>query len=303
MTALTLKYEQLPHPTRFKDFAREDADELTTDKSARIPRANSPEAWRAIWSAQTGEYSFNSASEQSAGIVDITQAPPWHSLAELLSEFRNLYAATTALTRDIDAANSIIATLSNVGTGDFVEFTTSSLRELKGAQPFQVGALKGLEYWPINIPALPQLSNSENLPVLFGSSLWDFSTKGTPRSPAWPSEAIAQRVGRLVSIAHEECLQAPSELSLKGLAQFLASSFVKEDPKIFLLENGNVRALWRDGDEQIGLEFVDENAIRYVTFNKRSGGIARSVGNEFQATILKHLQGADLLHLLDAKGR
>jgi hypothetical protein len=44
-------------------------------------------------------------------------------------------------------------------------------------------------------------------------------------------------------------------------------------PAIFLRDNGNLRALWKSGDqEQIGLQFLGGGDIQYVILKRRPGG-------------------------------
>jgi len=61
-----------------------------------------------------------------------------------------------------------------------------------------------------------------------------------------------------------------SEESVADLRQFIQSVGVTNGPAIFLLDNGNIRTLWRDADgQQVGLQFLGSRRVQFVIFSRR----------------------------------
>jgi len=92
-----------------------------------------------------------------------------------------------------------------------------------------------------------------------------------------------------------------SESSQAALWSFLQEAEPSARPRLYLNENGNLRALWKNSDgEQIGLEFLGNHAIRYVIFRRREriGTMARLVGIESDDRILAHIRASDAQGLL-----
>lgn len=80
---------------------------------------------------------------------------------------------------------------------------------------------------------------------------------------------IRQRIELLKKIGEEEeiAYNANSEHDLWCFLKRL--SFIKS-PKIFSLDNGNLRAVWKgDGGKHIGLQFHGGEQIQFVIFSRR----------------------------------
>jgi hypothetical protein len=61
--------------------------------------------------------------------------------------------------------------------------------------------------------------------------------------------------------------EAFSAASASDLRQFIQSVGVTKGPAIFLLDNGNIRALWRSLDgQQVGLQFLGGRRTQFVIF-------------------------------------
>jgi hypothetical protein len=61
-----------------------------------------------------------------------------------------------------------------------------------------------------------------------------------------------------------------SETSLADLRSFLDSLPLTERPSIFLLDDGNLRAVWRNAaKEQVGLQFLGNGVVQFVMFALR----------------------------------
>jgi hypothetical protein len=81
---------------------------------------------------------------------------------------------------------------------------------------------------------------------------------------------IEQRLGELKAIATDEGV-TPSSASERDLRRFVKSRVMKRRPYLFLLENGNFRAQWKnDQNEQVGLQFLGGSEVQYVIFARRS---------------------------------
>jgi len=92
--------------------------------------------------------------------------------------------------------------------------------------------------------------------------------------------AVKQRISTLKRIGAEQNISL-SEKSGELLIEFLNKRTIDNKPSIFLLENGNFRALWKnEKGEQIGLQFLSDGNIQFVFFSRRpdSVDLARSYG-------------------------
>jgi hypothetical protein len=123
-----------------------------------------------------------------------------------------------------------------------------------------------------------------------------------------PSDRIAaarqieQRLSELKAIAIEEGV-APSETSERDLRRFMESHAITRGPYLFLLENGNFRALWKnDRDEQVGLQFLGSSEVQYVIFARRANleTIVRSSGRDNVKGIERLIDAHDLRALIGA---
>ena len=91
--------------------------------------------------------------------------------------------------------------------------------------------------------------------------------------------------------------------SEKDLMTFLSEHVFTCRPFITLLDNGNLRALWKTPEgEQIGLQFRGGNEVQYVLFADRTdrGFMARSSGRDALSDIDGHINVHNLERLLAA---
>jgi len=112
--------------------------------------------------------------------------------------------------------------------------------------------------------------------------------------------AIKERISTLKRIGEEESI-SPSEKSGELLIEFLNRRTIDNKPSIFLLENGNFRALWKnEKGEQIGLQFLSDGNIQFVIFARRpdSSDLARSYGIDTPEGIKRILEANRLRTLL-----
>jgi hypothetical protein len=74
-------------------------------------------------------------------------------------------------------------------------------------------------------------------------------------------------------------------------------------PHLFLLDNGNIRALWRVERDQIGLQFLsDKKTIQYVMMKQRGEDLNTAYGRVQNEHILRLVASMELESLIYAKG-
>ena len=105
---------------------------------------------------------------------------------------------------------------------------------------------------------------------------------------------IRQRIELLKKIGEEEEI-AYNPNSEQDLWRFLKRlSFIKT-PTLFLLDNGNLRAVWKgDGGKHIGLQFLGSEQIQFVIFSRRRehNNMARIRGRDDFAGITRQLDAS-----------
>ena len=92
-----------------------------------------------------------------------------------------------------------------------------------------------------------------------------------------------------------------SESSLADLRSFLGTLQLIERPSNFLLDNGNLRVLWRNNaQEQVGLQFLGNGVVQFVMFAQRKNPpmMSRIAGTDVLQTIRKRIADNDSDRLL-----
>jgi hypothetical protein len=92
-----------------------------------------------------------------------------------------------------------------------------------------------------------------------------------------------------------------SEASFADFQAFMRETGIRSRPSLFLNDNGNLRALWKnDRREQIGLQFLGEGNIQFVIFGQRRGtlAMARVAGIDAKDKILGHIKASGAKGLL-----
>lgn len=110
---------------------------------------------------------------------------------------------------------------------------------------------------------------------------------------------ILARLAFLRLMASEEGI-AFGEKSLSYLNSFLPTLGDFKTPAIFLLDSGNLRAVWREVREQVALEFMADGVVRYVLFAERPKPItvARSAGIDDKVHIIEQIKTMGLWNLI-----
>ena len=166
-----------------------------------------------------------------------------------------------------------------------------------------------LKTTPTDISEIPTIESEENNDTLRQSVLraltqLDVETAFSPKAiahlikmhkeTAGIHARIRQRIELLKEIGEEEeiAYNANSEHDLWRFLKRL--SFIKS-PKLFLLDNGNLRAVWKgDGGKHIGLQFPGGGQIRFVICSRREGhnNMARIRGRDDFAGIARQLDAS-----------
>ena len=165
-----------------------------------------------------------------------------------------------------------------------------------------------LKTTPTDISAISKIESEENNDTLRQAALRDLTqldveTDLSPNAIADLIEMhketagiharIRQRIELLKEIGEEEeiAYNANSEHDLWHFLKRL--SFIK-NPRLFLLDNGNLRAVWKgDGGKHIGLQFLGGGQIQFVIFSKRGEhNMARIRGRDDFAGIARQLDAS-----------
>jgi hypothetical protein len=94
-----------------------------------------------------------------------------------------------------------------------------------------------------------------------------------------------------------------SEASLADFKTFMRGINVRSRPSLFLNDNGNLRALWKNEHrEQVGIQFLGDGAVQFVIFKKRRGSamMTRVAGVDSGDKILGHIRASGAEALLSA---
>jgi hypothetical protein len=95
-----------------------------------------------------------------------------------------------------------------------------------------------------------------------------------------------------------------SPQSESDFRSFLKIASATQLPALFLLENGNVRAVWKGAkDEQIGLQFLGGRQVQFVLFSRRYDPemAVRSCGRDTINGMLDQIGALRLRKLIDEK--
>ena len=92
-----------------------------------------------------------------------------------------------------------------------------------------------------------------------------------------------------------------SQPSKAAFLEFLEKNPLIRRGRLILMENGNLRAVWKGGNSaHIGLQFLDNRSIQYVIFKQRnpSGPVSRVTGRDTMEGISRQIDAFDLRSIL-----
>ncbi len=81
---------------------------------------------------------------------------------------------------------------------------------------------------------------------------------------------VHERIEELRVLAVEDGIKISDKSVDDALAWFTQARH-RLKPSIYLLENGNVRFLWRNGDSQIGIQFLGNELAQFVSLGDKEG--------------------------------
>lgn len=119
------------------------------------------------------------------------------------------------------------------------------------------------------------------------------------QSDSWLPE-LAERIDELRAIAAEEGVPFSQESACAAIA-FARSLNADRRPGAFVVGNGNIRVLWSNEQEQIGLQFKADGSVQYVMVARRAAGFSSHMGEDDCDGVLRHITAAGLRHLLGSR--
>ena len=94
-----------------------------------------------------------------------------------------------------------------------------------------------------------------------------------------------------------------NEASVRDFWSFIRSSHFSRQAGLALMDNGNIRAVWKGEDaNHLGLHFLGDRQVQYVIFKRRPGSrrISRTAGIDTVEGIKKQIGAFDLMSLVNA---
>lgn len=113
----------------------------------------------------------------------------------------------------------------------------------------------------------------------------------------WEKDLI-DRINDLREISNEDNLPF-SEKSAQGAKLFSKKIQSSVYPSTFLIGNGNIRFLWEREEEQIGIQFLNENTTQYVIFNKNGNNTYQHIGTSNHYDLIKFIKILSLYKLFN----
>jgi hypothetical protein len=118
------------------------------------------------------------------------------------------------------------------------------------------------------------------------------------------ASSLHRRIGELKRLGAEEALPW-SSASEDDFWWFVLSRPALREPGLVLMDNGNLRAAWRNAaGEQVALEFRGYGQVYFVFFARRPDGplMARSIGEDSVARIGEKIASDNLTGLVSGEG-
>ena len=112
--------------------------------------------------------------------------------------------------------------------------------------------------------------------------------------------AYRNRIDELAGYGLEEgiSVSAPSE---EDFWAFMESSGFTNRAGLVLMDNGNLRAVWKRDDDHLGLHFLGNQTVNYVIFKRRPGAseVTRVAGNDSFDGIKERVRAFELASLVN----
>jgi hypothetical protein len=118
----------------------------------------------------------------------------------------------------------------------------------------------------------------------------------TSRDLGQDFKPVIARLSELRELATEEGTSF-SKISAEHAIKWLRTASPPVLPSVFVLNNGNVRYLWKRNDTQLGIQFLEDETVQFV-FLGADDQTERIFGSLRATELLKRISGLDLLEVL-----
>ena len=122
----------------------------------------------------------------------------------------------------------------------------------------------------------------------------------TQENPQKIYKDYSRRIETLHSDAEDDGF-ALNEESKKDFWQYIRSVPFAQKAGLVLMDNGNLRAVWKGDDEsRLGIQFLGNQWVEYVIFNRRPSTIdvARVAGRDTLDGVKRQIDAFDLTSLM-----
>ena len=151
-------------------------------------------------------------------------------------------------------------------------------------------------FWTIESAESTPKTTSESFRLLVPLEAYDRAIKSRVQRYRDTVSAYKNRIRVLKEQAELDgySLNQPSKAAF---LEFLEKNPLIRRGRLVLMENGNLRAVWKGGNSaHIGLQFLDNRSIQYVIFKQRipSEPISRVTGRDTMEGISRQIDAFDL---------
>ena len=152
------------------------------------------------------------------------------------------------------------------------------------------------------VPKLAGVVEDEAKPLLYSKETIDPTSKLQMKILV---DAFADYNDRLRVLREQAVLDGffINHGSLEGFKEFFKNNPLIRRGRLVLLENGNLRAVWKGEEEaHVGLQFLDKWTVQYVIFARRhpSAVTSRVTGTDTIQGVIRQIKAFDLANLVYA---
>lgn len=155
-------------------------------------------------------------------------------------------------------------------------------------------------FWTIESAKSTPETTSESFRLLVPLEAYDREIKSRVQRYRDTVSAYKNRI-RVLKEQAELDGYSLSQPSKAAFLEFLEKNPLIRRGRLILMENGNLRAVWKgENAAHIGLQFLDNRSIQYVIFKQRnpSGPVSRVTGRDTMEGISRQIDAFDLHSVL-----